>query len=217
LVTVAVVAGSVLIALAGNAYYAFVNPRFPNVGASAGLALLWGLLSRAHLILLALPFVLWRPRRLGFQIGRTLRHWKLLLVVLIANCGVVAVFLWLTGSGTPYSGDQWLVTEVIVVPVVEETIWRGIVFTALLLALDRDSLHRDNAQNHHLAVWLSGLSFGLLHTSNALAGVPFEFVVVQTLNALVWGVVYGYARAKTESVYPPMILHSAMNLTVVLV
>lgn len=130
-------ASSGLIALMGNAYYAFLNPRLPHVGESAGQASLWGVLSRARLILLGRPFVLWRPRRLGYQIGRTRRHWKVLLVVLLANCGVVAAFPWLSGSGTPYSGDQWLATEVIVVPVVEETIWRGLVFAALLVALER--------------------------------------------------------------------------------
>jgi membrane protease YdiL (CAAX protease family) len=182
LVTVAVVAWSVLIVLVGNAYYAFLNPRFPHVGESAGLALLWGVLSRAHLILLGLLFVLWRPRQLGFQIGETRRHWKLLLVMLLANCGVVAAFLRLSGSGTPYSGDQWLATEVITVPVVEETIWRGLVFAAVLFALERKSLHSDNRRNYHLAVWLSGLSFGLVHASNVLAGVPFQFVAVQTLK-----------------------------------
>jgi membrane protease YdiL (CAAX protease family) len=39
---------------------------------------------------------------------------------------------------------------------------------------------------------------------------------VQVLNAGVWGIVYGYARALTDSIYPPMLLHAAMNLVVVL-
>jgi len=37
-----------------------------------------------------------------------------------------------------------------------------------------------------------------------VAGVPLPFVAIQTLNATIWGVVYGYARARTESVYPPI-------------
>ena len=63
---------------------------------------------------------------------------------------------------------------------------------------------------------LSGLAFGLLHAANVLAGVPMKFVAIQTLNAVVWGLVYGYARSRTESIYPPMLLHAAMNLVVVL-
>jgi membrane protease YdiL (CAAX protease family) len=46
--------------------------------------------------------------------------------------------------------------------------------------------------------------------------VPLAFVAVQALSAAIWGVMYGYARAQTESVYPPMLLHAAMNLVVVL-
>ena len=31
--------------------------------------------------------------------------------MLLANCGVIAAYLWLTGSGTPFSGNQWLVKQ----------------------------------------------------------------------------------------------------------
>ena len=137
----------------------------------------------------------------------------MLLVMLIANCGIVALFLWLTSSGTPYSGNQWLFTEIVTVPVVEETFWRGIVFAVLLALLRRTYSEKTSLM---ATVWLSGLAFGVLHAGNALAGVPLSFVAVQVLNAAIWGVVYGYARAKTNSVYPPMFLHAAMNLVVVL-
>jgi membrane protease YdiL (CAAX protease family) len=137
----------------------------------------------------------------------------MLLIMLLANCGVIAGYLWLTGGTTPYSGNQWFITEVIIVPLVEETFWRGIVFTILLLLFKK--LYSENASSH-LAAWSSGLAFGLLHANNLLAGVPLSFVAIQVLNATLWGVVYGYARAKTESVYPPIVLHAAMNLVVIL-
>jgi membrane protease YdiL (CAAX protease family) len=208
-----VAAFSVLFVLIDGAYYKFAAAHFPNVGTSAWLATLWGIFSRAHLLILGAPLVLWRPRLFGFQIGRTWQHWRMLLIMLLVNCGVIAAYLWLTGGTTPYSGNQWLVTEVITVPVIEETFWRGIVFTTLLLALRR--FYSENT-SRHLAVWFSGLAFGLLHAANVLAGVPLLFVAIQTLNAIVWGVVYGYARAKTESIYPPIFLHAAMNFVVVL-
>ena len=69
----------------------------------------------------------------------------MLLIMLLVNCGVIAAYLWLTGSTTPYSGNQWLVTEIIIVPIVEETFWRGIVFTVLLLMLRR--LYPENTSN----------------------------------------------------------------------
>ena len=199
--------------LVDNAYLTFADVRFPKVETSAWLATLWGVVSRAHLLVFLVPLVLWRPRLLGFQIGKTWQHWRMLLVMLLANCGVIAAYLWVTGSTTPYSGNQWLVTEVITVPVVEETFWRGLVFSLLWFAWRK--LYPENA-SRHLAVWSSGLAFGLLHANNIFAGVPLTFVVIQVLNATIWGVVYGYARAKTESIYPAICLHAAMNLVVIL-
>ena len=212
-----ILAGLVLFCLVfvwiDQAYYRFMAARFPNAGDSALKATLFGVASRAHVILILLPFVLWRPRLLGFQVGRVRQHWRMLLLMLVANCGIVAGYLWLSGGSTPYSGNVWLVTEVVTVPLVEETMWRGLVLAVLLLALGR--LYTDT-QATHLAVWLSGLAFGLLHAGNALAGVPAAFVAVQVLNASIWGIVYGYARARTESLYPSILLHAAMNLVVVL-
>lgn len=43
--------------------------------------------------------------------------------MLVVNCGVVGGYLTLTAGPTPFSGDQWLLTEVVTVPVVEETMW----------------------------------------------------------------------------------------------
>jgi membrane protease YdiL (CAAX protease family) len=198
--------------LVDSAYYRFVAARFPPVGESAVLATVFGLVSRAHVILFLVPLWLWRPSLFAFQVGRIRRHSRLLLGMLLANCGLVGGFLWLSGS-TPYSGNQWLLTEVITVPVVEEVLWRGLVLSVLLLALERQ---HSTPMVRHLAVWLVGLAFGLLHAGNLLAGVPLEFVAVQTLNAVVWGIVYGYARVVTGSIYPPVALHGAMNLVVVL-
>jgi membrane protease YdiL (CAAX protease family) len=196
-----------------QAYNRFISPGFSDVGTSAWTATLYGLVSRAHLIIPLFLLVLWRPRLLGFQMGKTRQYWRMLLVMLLANCGIVAGYLWLTGRGTPYSGNEWLVTEVVIVPLVEETFWRGLVFVAFLGAFRL--LYSENAAIHS-AVWVSGLAFGALHIGNALAGVSPVFVAIQVLNAAVWGIVYGYARAKTESIYPPIFLHAAMNLVVVL-
>lgn len=195
-----------------NIYFRYVDARFPSVGTSVGLATTWGIVQRAHLLIFIIPLVLWRPRQLGFQIGKISQHLRMLLIMLLLNCGVIATYLWLTGSSTPYSGNIWFITEVVTVPFVEESFWRGIVFMILQFVFTR--LYTENTGNH-LAVWLSGLSFGLMHGNNLLAGVPLAFVTIQVLNATLWGVVYGYARCKTKSVYPAMFLHAAMNLVVI--
>jgi membrane protease YdiL (CAAX protease family) len=196
-----------------NIYYKFSNTWFPNVGTSAWLAFAWGVVQRAHLLIFLVPLAIWRPRLLGFRVGKIWQHRRLLLVMLLANCGVIAAYLWLTGSSTPYSGNQWLVTEVITVPVVEELFWRGLIFIALLQAL-RKLYPEDISQR--ITVWLSGLAFGLLHGNNLFAGVPLQFIVIQVINATVWGILYGYARSKTDSLYPSIFLHAAMNLVVIL-
>ena len=46
-------------------------------------------------------------------------------------------------------------------------------------------------------------------------GSRFNSLRSKLLSAVVWGVMYGYARARTGSVYPPLLLHGAMNLLVV--
>jgi membrane protease YdiL (CAAX protease family) len=132
--------------------------------------------------------------------------------LLAINLGLVGGYLVLSADATPYSGNQWLVTEVVTVPLVEELFWRGLVFSILLGVLRPAFAARAST---NWAVWLSGIAFGLLHAGNALAGVPLQFVAIQTLSAVVWGVMYGYARARTGSVYPPLLMHGAMNLLVV--
>ncbi len=182
---------------------------FPNAAPN-----LWGLVSRGHMLLLGILVVAaWRdPRLFGFQIGETFRHWKFLLLLLVLNCAIVGGYLALTG-GTPYSGNEWLLTETVWVPLVEELVWRGAVFTLLLLGLRRYYSERTSTA---LAIWIGGVVFGLLHANNLLYGVPPAFIAVQVLNAAVWGVVYSLARARTESIYPAMVLHAAMNAIVVL-
>jgi membrane protease YdiL (CAAX protease family) len=198
--------------LTDQAYYQFINRYFPNVGHSAWLATIFGLVSRLHVLIPCILLAGWQPRLFGFQIGKTFQNWKLILILIAINCTVIGTYLWLSG-GTPYSGNQWLLTEVLIVPVVEETMWRALVFTALQTAL------RKTYSNSIGSIWtvvLSGIAFGLLHAANGLAGVPLQFVALQTLNAVIWGLVYGFVRARTESIYPSMLMHAVMNLVVIL-
>lgn len=212
-ILLALAVSCLLFVLLDQAYNRFINTHFPDIGSSMALATLYGIVSRLHLILPLLALAIWQPRLLGLQMGKTRQHWRMILIMLVANCGLVAGYLILTGNTTPYSGNQWLFTEVVTVPLVEETMWRGAVFAALLLAFGRVYPPGRAAV---WTVWAGGFAFGLLHGSNALVGVPLPFVAVQVLNATVWGVVYGYARARTGSLYPPILLHAAMNLVVVL-
>jgi hypothetical protein len=159
LIAVTLLAFSAVFMVVDNAYFKYTYAHFPNVGVSGWLATLWGIVSRLHLLALLIPLVLWRPRWMGFQIGKINQHWRMLIVMLLANCGLIAAYLWLNHSTTPYSADQWLLTEVVTVPVLEETFWRGLVFGLLLIAMRK---FHPEAISNHLAVWFSGITFGLL-------------------------------------------------------
>jgi membrane protease YdiL (CAAX protease family) len=197
-----------LVVMGDQLWLPWMERVFPNAAPN-----LWGLVSRGHMLLLSiLVIAAWRsPRQFGFQPGKTRQSWKLILVLLALNCGIVGAYLALTG-GTPYSGNEWLLTETVWVPLVEELVWRGVVFTLLLSGLRK---FYSGPTSTTLAIWIGGVVFGLLHANNLLYGVPLAFVAVQVVNAVVWGVVYSFARARTESIYPPMLLHAAMNLMVI--
>lgn len=197
-----------LVIISDHFWLPWMQEVFPNAVPNV-----WGLVSRGHMLLLGiLFFAVWRdPRRFGFQIGKTFSSWRLILILPVLNCGIVGAYLAFSGS-TPYSGNQWLLTETVWVPLVEELIWRGVVFTLLLTGLQKFYTKRSSAI---LAILISGLVFGLLHGNNIFYGVPPAFVAIQVLNAAIWGVVYAFARARTGSIYPPMLLHAAMNLMVV--
>lgn len=208
LVLLAMIALSAVFAGINLANYNWLSPQFER----AGTPTTWGIIQRLYLIIPATLFILWRPGQIGFQVGKIFQYWRMLLIMLVLNVGVIGGYLILTGA-TPYSGMEMLVNEVITVPLVEEIVWRGIVFAAVLAVLRR---FLDAGTSGILAGVYSGICFGLLHASNALFGYPLAFVAIQTLNATVWGVMYGIARAKTGSIYPPIVLHAAMNLVAAL-
>jgi len=209
LVFLGVVAFSALFAWANLASYNWLSPQFERSSSPT----VWGILQRLFVIIPATVIALWKPRQVGFQLGKTARYWKMLLIMLVLKVAVVGGYRVISGS-TPYSGINMLINEVITVPLVEEIMWRGIVFAVTLAALKRVL---PEARSGMLAAVFSGVCFGLLHSTNALFGYPLVFVALQTVNATVWGIVYGIARSKTGSVYPSIVLHAAMNLTVVLV
>jgi len=205
------VACAALFLLLDQAFFGFANARFPRVGESTLLATLWGLISRVHVLVPAIVISLWRPQFVGLHVGRITSRWRMLAAMLLVSCGVVAAFILVTGA-TPYGGNQWLFTEVVTVPVIEELVWRGIVLSTVLHLLTRAGARGASV---HLAVWSTGAVFGALHLTNALAGVPLSFAVPQAVSAIAWGIMYGYARTSTDSVYPPMALHAGLNLVVV--
>jgi membrane protease YdiL (CAAX protease family) len=172
---------------------------------------LGGLLFASYLLLLGGVVVMWRPKSFGVQFGSAMKEWRAIGAVIAGFVSVVA-FVLSQMPTTPYSGSDWIF-EVIAVPVSEELFFRGVLITGLVWLLGRAHSRRRATS---LAVMIGGLAFGLAHLSN-LAIAPASFVVPQALFAVILGIGAGYLRVVTESIYPAILLHAAVNLVVVLI
>ena len=77
----------------------------------------------------------------------------------------------------------------VVTPIVEELLFRGFVLDLL-----------SEAYGKWTSIFISSIIFGLLHI--------FPFTI---LNAFCGGLIYGYIRIHTNSLWPPIILHALWN------
>ena len=78
---------------------------------------------------------------------------------------------------------------VVALPVAEEVLYRGALFDAL------KRLH-----NPRFAIWMSAAIFGLMH---------FEFAV--SIGTFALGLLYGFLRERSESIYPSTMAHIVNN------
>jgi membrane protease YdiL (CAAX protease family) len=111
---------------------------------------------------------------------------------------------------TPYADAHW-VNEVLIVPVTEELVFRGVLVTVLLAALSR--LHRPAAAAV-LAVAIGAMAFGVGHAANALF-LSAAFVMAQVTYAVLIGLVAGTLMVRTRSIVPAILVHAAVNAVVV--
>jgi membrane protease YdiL (CAAX protease family) len=168
-----------------------------------------GLLFSAFPLALGLSIAVWRPPVFGLQLGESLLRWRVVMSTTVALCAVAAVALARMQSN-PFSGAD-LVVQALAVPVSEELVFRGVLFTLVLSSLSRvHTAHNATV----LAVLISGVAFGLAHLNN-LNSYDSMFVFLQTANATVLGIAAGHLRAVTHSVYPAIVLHAAVNLVAV--
>jgi membrane protease YdiL (CAAX protease family) len=169
-----------------------------------------GLLYSSWLMLLALPFAVVRPTWLKLDPRGLRSH-----VTLVAGFAIVAVLitaglLKLMGP-TPFS-DASLVIEVGVVPVTEELVFRGVMLSALL---GLTSAAYSGRSGIALAVLVDGIAFGVAHVANA-GFLQISFVFAQAAFASVLGVALAALVARTNCVWAAVLVHAAVNATVVL-
>lgn len=169
-----------------------------------------GLIFSAFPFLLASVIVVRDPARYGVQLGRT-RERLPLVVGTIAAMVVLTVIALAGAPRTPFSGADFVI-EVVSVPVSEELLFRGVLFTLVLMVLARRHAPGTSVA---LAAVISGVAFGIGHLNNLDAYQP-SFVLQQAVFATILGVVAGRLRGSTDSVYPAILLHAAVNLVAVL-
>jgi membrane protease YdiL (CAAX protease family) len=196
---------SLALAFINEPYFNLVNSFFHTEG-----AITRALVFSSLFIIIGFVVVVWKPHYYGFQLGDSLKHWLSVLITVLAICTFTAVALLLTPR-TPYSGASWFV-EMVIVPISEETIWRGVIFSVLITLLSR--LHNERT-GLTLAVIYSSLAFGLAHSGNMLV-LPLQFVLMQGAFASITGLAAGYLRGKTRSIYPALLLHAAYNMVAIL-
>jgi uncharacterized protein len=94
------------------------------------------------------------------------------------------------------------VTLVVLVAVGEEITFRGLVLPGLL------ARHRVGA-----AVVMSSALFGMTHLVNLVLGAQLPEVVLQVVFSGLGGAGYAALRLRTGSLWPPLVLHAAYDLT----
>lgn len=161
----------------------------------------------AAVIVVAFALTAWRPRRFGWQWGRTGEHW----LTVSASPAFVAIAVGgyrLAGSETPYAAS---VGEFVLVPLGEEGLFRGFVLVVLAELFSRSGVVR---RPWVVAVAVSALAFGLGHAGN-LGYVPAGCVAFQVAVATAFGLLAGWVRVRTASLVGPVLLHALMNVLAV--
>jgi membrane protease YdiL (CAAX protease family) len=201
---VAVMAG-LAVGWLNQPWFDMANRLLPVEGAEAR-----GLLFSSWLLLIGVPIVARRPQRYGFTRGSMAAHRWLIAGTVVAGAVATWVILAVTGPN-PYSDASWFI-EVVDVPFTEELVFRAVLLTLLLAVLGRIAPPRVAVP---LAVLFDGIAFGIAHTANA-TDLELGFVLAQATFATVLGVGCATLQVRTRSVYPAMLLHSAVNATVIL-
>jgi membrane protease YdiL (CAAX protease family) len=164
------------------------------------------ILSDAVLLFLGFMPVLWAPRFFGYQIGSIVKHWKLLMGLTIFFVGTPLIYRLVAGE-TPFGANTWFF-EGVIVPLGEESLFRGVLLSMLLWGLGK--LYPSRTAEIWTVV-LSTLVFASAHLNN-LGHYPTGFILFQVGFSIIVGLGFGYSRAKTGSIYPAILLHALFNL-----
>ncbi len=136
-----------------------------------------------------------RWRRLGFKGGSGWRRWPFLLPAWLAGAMSLSQGFPDASAGRAIC---WLGLGAMIA-FGEETVFRGLMIDALL------------ARGPRLAIFASGLLFGLTHLAGIAAGIDARMVAAQAIFATGLGFCFGWVRIATGSIWPTIIAHALMD------
>ena len=107
------------------------------------------------------------------------------------------------GTGTAYdgAGQIYAVISMLLVGYVEEVIFRGLLFKALI---PKDGIK--------LAIIISSVTFGMGHIINLFTGQADLTTVIQVFFAIAWGFIFTLVFYKSQSLIPGIIAHSLIDV-----
>jgi membrane protease YdiL (CAAX protease family) len=173
-----------------------------------GLALAW--LVYAWLTLVAVAFVALSGRRFPVgSFGPSARRAWAPYIVLVAAGGIAtnwSAFAHLRGVGLPApAGLMTAVLGMVLAPVTEEVLFRGIVQTGL----------NDGSTGKRLPLLgtvLAAAFFGLSHAFNFVQNHRFEATAVDVVSAFAFGLIAGYGYQRNRDLWGAMLLHVVGNI-----
>ncbi len=193
-----------LVLVWGSVY--FNNSFYANVSRQPHNTYINDILSDLVFLFLGIMPVLWAPRFFGYQAGTISRHWKMLLGLLVFFIAAPLIYRLFAGA-TPFGANTWFF-EGIVVPLAEESLFRGVLFSMLLWGFGKLFSERTAGI---LTLVVSTVVFASAHLNN-LGHYPTSFILFQVVFSLILGLAFGYTRLKTGSIYPSFVLHALFNL-----
>ena len=158
----------------------------------------------------------------GFRKPEKVNYFKIIWLTFVIVIGGMILFAFLYmgvlkeifGSGTESSGgfdvsNQSIISIILGIwlwsSLTEEFYMRGF-FQSLL-----DNLKKYRFVKLSVAVWASGLTFGLIHLS-IYNGDNLYFTLFIVTQAAIMGTLAAYYREKTKSIYPAILVHVLANI-----
>ena len=92
-----------------------------------------------------------------------------------------------------------IIGTVLLVPITEELLYRGLIFASLY------------NRSRVLAYIVSTLAFAALHVYTYIGTYPPEQLLLCLLQYLPAGICLGWAYAKTDSIWTPVLIHMTVN------